>query len=103
MGGHSVDDQEIKYGLSVTGVVHPDKIIRNVGARPGDLLILTKPLGTGILNTAMKGEMVGEEAYAGRQSDGGSQRSRRRGDAIGAPTRQPMSRVLVLPVISPRC
>ncbi len=62
LGGHSVDDQEIKYGLSVTGVVHPDKILRNAGARPGDLLILTKPLGTGILNTGMKGDMVPEEA-----------------------------------------
>lgn len=62
LGGHSVDDQEIKYGLSVTGVVHPDRILRNEGARAGDLLILTKPLGTGILNTAMKGEMLGEGA-----------------------------------------
>lgn len=60
LGGHSVDDQEIKYGLSVTGVVHPDKILRNEGAKPGDWLILTKPLGTGILNTAMKGELLGE-------------------------------------------
>lgn len=62
LGGHSVDDQEIKYGLSVTGVVHPDKILRNEGAKPGDLLILTKPLGTGILNTAMKGDSLGEDA-----------------------------------------
>ncbi len=62
LGGHSVDDQEIKYGLAVTGVVHPDKIMRNEGARPGDLLILTKPLGTGILNTGMKGDMLPDEA-----------------------------------------
>lgn len=62
LGGHSVDDQEIKYGLSVTGVVHPDKVLRNEGAKPGDKLILTKPLGTGILNTAMKGDMLGEAA-----------------------------------------
>jgi selenide, water dikinase len=62
VGGHSVDDQEIKYGLSVTGIVHPDKILRNEGAKPGDVLILTKPLGTGILNTAMKGDMLGEDA-----------------------------------------
>ena len=47
LGGHSVDDQEIKYGLSVTGIVHPDKILRNEGAKPGDLLVLTKPLGNG--------------------------------------------------------
>ena len=62
LGGHSVDDQEIKYGLSVTGIVHPDRIMRNEGARPGDLLILTKPLGTGILNTGIKADMVGEGA-----------------------------------------
>ncbi len=62
MGGHSVDDPEIKYGLSVTGLVHPERIVRNEGARPGDLLILTKPLGTGIMNTGIKGDMVGEDA-----------------------------------------
>jgi selenide,water dikinase len=62
LGGHSVDDQEIKYGLSVTGIVHPDRIFRNQGAKPGDLLVLSKPLGTGILNTAMKGDMLGEDA-----------------------------------------
>ena len=61
MGGHSVEDQEIKYGLSVTGIVHPDRILRNEGARPKDLLILTKPLGTGILNTGIKGDMVKED------------------------------------------
>ncbi len=62
LGGHSVDDQEIKYGLSVTGLVHPKKILRNVGARPHDLLMLTKPLGTGILNTGIKGDMVDDDA-----------------------------------------
>jgi selenide,water dikinase len=61
LGGHSVDDEEIKYGLSVTGLVHPKRIVRNEGARPGDLLILTKPLGTGILITAMKGNQVDHE------------------------------------------
>jgi selenide, water dikinase len=61
LGGHSVDDQEIKYGLSVTGVVHPDHIMRNEGARPGDVLILTKPLGTGIVNTGLKADQVSEE------------------------------------------
>jgi selenide, water dikinase len=64
LGGHSVDDQEIKYGLSVTGIVHPDRIMRNEGARPGDLLVLTKELGTGILNTGIKGELVSEETTA---------------------------------------
>lgn len=62
VGGHSVDDQELKYGLSVTGTVHPDRIITNRGARPGDILILTKPLGTGILATAIKGRMLSSEA-----------------------------------------
>jgi selenide, water dikinase len=61
LGGHSVQDEEIKYGLSVTGLVHPDKIIRNEGALPGDVLILTKPLGTGILITAMKGNLLSLE------------------------------------------
>jgi selenide,water dikinase len=58
VGGHSVDDKEPKYGLSVTGTVHPDKVVLNKGARPGDVLVLTKPLGTGVISTALKGEMV---------------------------------------------
>ncbi len=53
-GGHSVRDEEIKYGLSVTGIVHPDRIISNARARPGDLLVLTKPLGMGAFSTALK-------------------------------------------------
>jgi selenide, water dikinase len=60
MGGHSVQDEEIKYGLSVTGLVHPERILRNEGALPGDILIITKPLGTGILNTAIKADLVAE-------------------------------------------
>jgi len=63
-GGHSVDDLELKYGLSVTGLVHPDRIWTNSGARPGDVLILTKPLGTGILATAIKAELASAEAQA---------------------------------------
>ena len=55
VGGHSVEDNEIKYGLSVTGLIHPDKVLLNCGAKPGDSLILTKPLGTGIVSTALKG------------------------------------------------
>jgi len=54
VGGHTVDDEEPKYGLSVTGVVHPDRILRNVGARAGDELVLTKPLGTGVLFNAVR-------------------------------------------------
>jgi len=61
MGGHTVDDTELKYGLSVTGTVHPDKLISSEGACTGDKLILTKPLGTGIINTALKANMVSDE------------------------------------------
>jgi len=61
VGGHSVEDPELKYGLSVTGIVHPDRVIKNQGARPGDRLILTKPLGTGIINTAIKAGLAEEE------------------------------------------
>ena len=57
-GGHSVRDAEIKYGLAVTGRVHPDRIIRNAGARPGDVLILTKPIGSGILTSAAKKSLI---------------------------------------------
>jgi selenide,water dikinase len=54
LGGHSVDDNELKYGLSVTGTIHPKKVVRNNGAKPGDKLILTKKLGTGIISTGIK-------------------------------------------------
>jgi selenide,water dikinase len=56
IGGHSIIDNELKYGMAITGVVHPDRVIRNVGVQPGDALILTKPLGTGIITTALKGK-----------------------------------------------
>jgi selenide,water dikinase len=61
-GGHSVDDQELKYGLSVTGIVHPEKILTNKDAKVGDKLILTKPLGTGIIATAVKGKLASPKA-----------------------------------------
>ena len=64
VGGHSVEDPELKYGLAVTGTIHPDKVIHNNGARAGDRLILTKPLGTGIISTAIKGGMAGDKATA---------------------------------------
>ena len=64
VGGHSIDDAELKYGLSVTGTVHPQRLVTNSGAKPGDKLILTKPLGTGIINTALKAGVVDEEAIA---------------------------------------
>ncbi len=54
VGGHSIDDKEPKFGLSVTGLVHPDKVRTNAGAKPGDRLILTKPIGVGILTTSIK-------------------------------------------------
>lgn len=62
-GGHTIQDPEPKYGLCVTGYVHPDRILKNVGAKPGDLLILTKPIGTGVLTTAAKADMVDPEDY----------------------------------------
>jgi len=64
VGGHSVEDTELKYGLAVTGVVHPDRVLTNAGARPGDVLLLTKPVGTGVIATAMKGRLADPEAEA---------------------------------------
>jgi selenide, water dikinase len=64
MGGHSVTDREMKYGLSVTGVVHPDKLITNSGTQIGDILVLTKPLGTGIMSTALKNHLVDDDKFA---------------------------------------
>ncbi len=58
IGGHTVDDNEPKYGLAVTGLIHPDKVITNAGARPNQDLILTKPIGTGIISTAVKGKVA---------------------------------------------
>ncbi len=63
-GGHTIEDTEPKYGLAVTGLARPDRILRNCSARPGDVLILTKPLGVGILTTAMKADMIGPETAA---------------------------------------
>jgi selenide, water dikinase len=59
-GGHSVQDEEPKYGLAVTGFVEEDSVVRNAGAKPGDALVLTKPLGLGILTTALKQDIVSE-------------------------------------------
>jgi selenide,water dikinase len=61
VGGHTIDDKEPKFGLSVLGIVHPDKVVRNRGARPGDALFLTKPVGTGIWGTALKRGLVEED------------------------------------------
>lgn len=63
VGGHSVEDDEPKYGLSVTGTINPNKVLKNFGCKIGDVLILTKPLGVGIINTAIKAEMESKSAY----------------------------------------
>jgi len=60
LGGHSIEDKELKYGLSITGFVHPSRVLVKGGLKPGDRLILTKPLGTGIINTAVKGGLASE-------------------------------------------
>ncbi len=60
VGGHTVEDDEPKYGMAVTGLVDPARMVSTVGARPGDVLLLTKPLGTGVLATALKGEVLTE-------------------------------------------
>jgi len=64
VGGHSVEDNELKYGLSVAGTIHPQKVLYNKGAMAGDKLILTKPLGTGIINTALKAGLADEDSVA---------------------------------------
>ncbi len=61
LGGHSVDDQEIKFGYSITGLIHPEKIIKNSGAKVGDVLVLTKSLGTGVISTAIKYNKASEK------------------------------------------
>ncbi len=61
IGGHSIDDQEPKFGLSVTGFVHPEKFWKNVGAKAGDVLVLTKPIGVGIMTTGIKRNAVSRE------------------------------------------
>ena len=64
VGGHSIDDAELKYGLSVTGIINPERLVTNSGAKVGDKLILTKPLGTGILSTALKAGKVSKETLS---------------------------------------
>ena len=68
VGGHSVQDDEPKYGLCVSGFVHPDKIFKNYGCRPGDALVLTKQIGSGIINTAIKGELASETSIREAQT-----------------------------------
>jgi len=61
LGGHTVEDPEPKYGLAVTGLIHPDHLVTNDGACPGDVLVLTKPIGTGVISTAIKGGLAEPE------------------------------------------
>jgi selenide,water dikinase len=83
LGGHSIDDPEPKYGMAVTGLVHPDRILRNVGARPGDQLLLTKPLGSGILTTAIK-RGVATEAEIARVTETMAALNRAAGEVLAA-------------------
>ncbi len=83
LGGHSIDDPEPKYGMAVTGLVHPDRILRNVGARAGDQLLLTKPLGSGILTTAIK-RGVATEAQVARVTEVMAELNRAAGEVLAA-------------------
>jgi selenide,water dikinase len=81
VGGHSVRDEEIKFGYAVTGVIHPARVWRNKGARAGDVLLLTKPLGCGVLTTALKQGRAGE-ADIGTANDGMARLNRDAADAL---------------------
>ena len=83
LGGHSIDDPEPKYGMAVTGVVHPERVLRNVGARPGDVLLLTKPLGSGIVSTAIK-RGIASAALVDRVIEVMSTLNRAAGEALAA-------------------
>ena len=78
VGGHSVEDKELKYGLSVTGFIHPDRILTKKNLKVGDRLILTKPLGTGIINTAIKGGLASKKNYRHRHPFNGHTSTRMR-------------------------
>jgi len=60
IGGHSIRNDDIQFGYAVTGTIHPEKIWRNVGAQPNDIILLTKPVGTGLISTALKRESGGK-------------------------------------------
>jgi selenide,water dikinase len=64
IGGHTVKDRELKYGLAVTGIIDPEAIVSNAGAKPGDVLVLTKPIGTGVMTTALKSEALDDASLA---------------------------------------
>jgi selenide,water dikinase len=81
VGGHSIADEDIKFGYAVTGLIHPDKIWRNIGARPGDLLILTKPLGSGVISTALKYGRA-EESWVNAATNTMARLNRQAGEAL---------------------
>jgi selenide, water dikinase len=81
MGGHTVEDAELKYGLSVTGTVHPRKILTNKASRAGDVLVLTKPIGTGMISTAHKAEMA-EPEFLRRAIDSMARLNRQAAEAM---------------------
>jgi selenide,water dikinase len=96
VGGHSIRDEELKFGYAVTGVIHPEKIWRNVGARPGDVLLLTKPLGTGVISTALKQERA-DPAWVAASTASMTRLNRDAADALheiddAAPDRRDTSR-----------
>jgi len=80
-GGHTLDDKEPKYGLAVMGIIHPDRVLTKAGARPGDVLLLTKPLGVGIITTALKGE-VADAAHVAAAVESMKQLNRRASQLI---------------------
>lgn len=81
VGGHTIDDKEPKFGLSVMGVVHPDSVVRNVGAVPGDVIVMTKALGTGVLGTALKRGLE-QESTAREFIEGMARLNRAAGEAM---------------------
>jgi selenide,water dikinase len=81
VGGHSIRDDELKFGYAVTGVIHPQRIWRNVGARPGDALLLTKPIGTGVISTALK-QGHAEEAWVAASTTSMTRLNRDAADAL---------------------
>lgn len=81
VGGHSIRDDELKFGYAVTGLIHPDRIWRNFGARPGDALILTKPLGTGVISTALK-QGKADAAWVNASTDSMTRLNREAAEAL---------------------
>ena len=81
VGGHSIRDDELKFGYAVTGLIHPEKIWKNVGARPGDILLFTKPLGTGVISTALK-QGLAEQAWVTAATASMTRLNREAADAL---------------------